>query len=56
MSIKTDIELRNFFIFNSLYGPKEGEVHLFRQQLPTSNCLIVGITEDFILLPNNRSC
>jgi hypothetical protein len=25
MSIKTDIELRNFFIFNSLYGPKEGE-------------------------------
>ncbi|RZC40479.1 vacuolar fusion protein CCZ1 -like protein, partial [Asbolus verrucosus] len=25
MSSKSEIELRNFFIFNSLYGPKEGE-------------------------------
>ncbi|XP_044269860.1 vacuolar fusion protein CCZ1 homolog [Tribolium madens] len=25
MSMKKDVELKNFFIFNSLYGPKEGE-------------------------------
>ncbi|KAJ8929430.1 hypothetical protein NQ314_017879 [Rhamnusium bicolor] len=26
MTNKTDIELKNFFIFNSLLGPTEGEV------------------------------
>lgn len=26
MSQKTEISLRNFFIYNSKFGPKEGEV------------------------------
>lgn len=28
MVTKTDIELKNFFVFNSLFGPKEGQVVL----------------------------
>lgn len=26
MVTKTDIELKNFFVFNSTFGPKEGQV------------------------------
>lgn len=50
MVTKTDIELKNFFIFNSTLGPKEGEVCMqliFFKYLPFS---FKGTEKDTLLL------
>lgn len=56
MSNKSDIELKNFFIFNSKLGPKEGEVNGSIFKIIIANLIIIfpGTEKNHLLLPTNR--
>lgn len=51
MVTKTDIELKNFFVFNATFGPKEGQVtSQIINYLVFNLCFILGIEKDTVLL------